>query len=1158
MAGKILKKYYKLIDVHFCVYLQAAGDAPFMDDKLEFQYELIQPHDDLTFVAAYVVSPSQFYVHMNAKIGALDAMMERLNAELGSVSRRPTANIGIGQPCCTLYSDDRRWYRAKIVSTDERRRGDLCVEFVDYGNTETVAANVVHRLPSHYFELPVQAVQCQLDEVVPITGSDWSDDAAAHFEELLGDVVHAAKVVRVDGSNHAVEMKSVARKLVERRFAKWKGDGAATVVHSGQTSKTSESSASLRQLEPKKAGWQDTKPVSPDFGPGGKSQSIDRQNAYSASSKIFTAACNSVINSRPVSGDGSGGFKSRTDNAPVAAPTSPTPQNFTPMNVATNVLQSVVISWVVSPAEFYCQLVDNRRTIEQLSMCLCETYQLTRDCMLSAADCTPGRPCVAYYEHDRNWYRGRIVSRAGDKVTVFYVDYGNTEVVGVGRVQGATAQLLKSPPMQAVKCSLAAVEPGAFDQALSLPDLKCKFLNMHDGAYTVELYDQSGCAFKPPVAAKSPPAAKEKEISTAKSYVHKHSLKVNDAVQLEVVYVADGSNVFNCHILGQTDELDTLMADLATVCEGHAALASFPEVGQPCAALYSEDGSWYRAVVDSIPAGDESHRVVKFVDYGNIESCDVSSLRALDAKFLHVPVCRVDCRLNGMTALSLNDVIDDLLGQQFPATVVAVDRDGTVAVELKQVDGDELFSATHGELFARATMSLPAEVPPCDPVDVYITHVTSPSDFYLQMASVENRLTELADSLVEVYDADNSDELKLSNLVVGDLCCARYSVDGSWYRAVVESVAADKLSVRFVDYGNSDEVSQADVRRLTERFTAIPACAWHCQFNAMQSFSWTDESKQKLVDLAAAGEKLFVCSFVSRSSSPFPVLLKDDDVDVGTQLFGILPTTESAEPSPRGSEVVLPVAVPPSDAVDVCITFAESPSDFYIQLASVEDELSDLADELISEYDSLTADDRRLANVSVGGLCCAKYSADGAWYRATISEIVSAGEVRVLFVDYGNSDVVSTSSEVKQLAEKFCAKPPFAFRCTLAGVGPVTDCADAEKTKFLELTVTEDEVPAVFSCQFLDQDVDTGRHVVSLSADGVDMCSKFTDGAVTAEAGEVTGDVRSYPQVDIVPGKHQVRLTVCVVISQNKFFAVITWLPLFGNSWKPENLREFR
>ena len=1131
LTNKLSRSYQTPVDQ------TAAGDASMslakrrqsvdsngMDDdgfaSRGYKVELCTAGEQLNCMAAYVVSPAEFYLHKVTNTSALDEMMEELNADYANFGSSQPSSMSVGRPCCALYSADNRWYRAKLVSVSDERSRCLSVEFVDYGNTETVDACHVHRLRSRYLALPVQALHCRLVDVVPVTGLDWNDDAAASFEEVLGDSVIAVKFVSVDDCIHNVEMNDIAQKFVDSGFAKRK-DRIPVTLGNGRTSTVVDASRGSNKFDTRKS----------------EMQKLRELEAAPASRGSY---------SRQLSGgsSASGGFAEKTESPWAATSnTAATEQlSFIAMNITADTRHSVVVSWVVSPSEFYCQLVDNCRAIEQLSKDLRETYQTGKQHVMRAGDCTADRPCVAFYEADRNWYRGRIVSCDSGRVTVLYVDYGNTEVVRVEQVRSAAAQFLRSPPVQAVKCCLQGAEQrasqwtkdeiSAFDKAVSAPPLTCRFINMQNDVYTVDLSDQSGhdltsqFCYKPTAAAVTGEQGVSSKVAvkTCQQYQHECGLKENDVVQLEVVYVADGSSLFQCHVVGQTDDLDELMGELAHDCEHRSPLSDL-DFGRPCAAMYSEDGSWYRATVDSIPPDDTEKRIVKFVDYGNVESCSVSSLRELDSRFLRVPVRRVDCRLHGMTASSLDGVVDDLLGVQFTATVVAVEvPSNIVTVELK-TDTGEPFAATHQELFTRHVVPLPATEPPQDEVDVYVTHVVSPSDLYIQTASVEPQLTELVDQLMEVYDAGDAEELKLTDVTVGGLCCARYSADESWYRAVIEAVRDDTLSVRFVDYGNTDEVRRADVRRLTDQFTSVPACAWHCQLVSSQT-SWTDAERQRLVELADAGEKLFVCSFVSRSQSPYLVTLKDGDTDIGQQFFG---SSQPADTSPAeqgtGGFALsdLAVAEPPSDPTEVCVTSAESPSDFYVQLTSVEDELTQLANELVDEYDSLSASERQLPSVEVGRLCCARYSADAAWYRAVITEIISDSKVRVLFIDYGNTDEVSTSADVKLLSEKFCTKPAFVYHCGLAAVKPraADDWTDDVKTRFTELTTNEEQV---FTCRFVSRDADTGRHLVSLkSADEVDVCSLV----------DIPPDVSDSIDVPLIarhiisPGKHKVS-SVCL------------------------------
>lgn len=46
------------------------------------------------------------------------------------------------------------------------------------------------------------------------------------------------------------------------------------------------------------------------------------------------------------------------------------------------------------------------------------------------------------------------------------------------------------------------------------------------------------------------------------------------------------------------------------------------------------------------------------------------------------------------------------------------------------------------------------------------------------------------------------------------MCAAKYSADNCWYRAKIEKIAGNKVSVHYVDYGNKADVAPSDCAQL--------------------------------------------------------------------------------------------------------------------------------------------------------------------------------------------------------------------------------------------------------------------------------------------------------------------------------------------------------
>ena len=67
-----------------------------------------------------------------------------------------------------------------------------------------------------------------------------------------------------------------------------------------------------------------------------------------------------------------------------------------------------------------------------------------------------GMACVAKFEDDGRWYRGKIVAVMDSLVDVLFVDYGNVQPTPISWVKAIDKEFVDLPP-QAYKCSLDVV-----------------------------------------------------------------------------------------------------------------------------------------------------------------------------------------------------------------------------------------------------------------------------------------------------------------------------------------------------------------------------------------------------------------------------------------------------------------------------------------------------------------------------------------------------------------------------------------------------------------------------------------------------------------------------------------------------------------------------
>ena len=75
----------------------------------------------------------------------------------------------------------------------------------------------------------------------------------------------------------------------------------------------------------------------------------------------------------------------------------------------------------------------------------------------------------------------------------------------------------------------------------------------------------------------------------------------------------------------------------------------------------------------------------------------------------------------------------------------------------------------------------------------------------------------------------------------------------------------------------------------------------------------------------------------------------------------------------------------PNTKEDVLVTHVVDPEHFHVQFTSMAKKLDAIMDQLEEFYAKLGPDDCVLRRVGLGVACVAKYSADGAWYRAKVT-----------------------------------------------------------------------------------------------------------------------------------------------------------------------------
>ncbi|XP_016283842.2 tudor domain-containing protein 15 [Monodelphis domestica] len=116
----------------------------------------------------------------------------------------------------------------------------------------------------------------------------------------------------------------------------------------------------------------------------------------------------------------------------------------------------------------------------------------------------------------------------------------------------------------------------------------------------------------------------------------------------------------------------------------------------------------------------------------------------------------------------------------------------------------------------------------------------------------------------------------------------------------------------------------------------------------------------------------------------------------------------------------------------VKIASAVSPSWFYCHLMKWLPELDNLTTAMSLHYETVSRE-RNPPCDNFGLLCVAKRR-NGQWYRGVLQQLLPLDQVKIWFMDLGNSEAVP-SNYVKKLKQEFSSLPLFSFPCTLSHIG---------------------------------------------------------------------------------------------------------------------------
>nr|WNS50065.1 tudor domain-containing protein-like protein [Halisarca dujardinii] len=786
------------------------------------------------------------------------------------------------------------------------------------------------------------------------------------------------------------------------------------------------------------------------------------------------------------------------DTAEVAAATVSMPTTGAPFESR--------ITYVESPTEFYAQFTKWESDLNSQLEDMYEHYTST-EC--GSGNVRENSVCAALFEEDSNWYRARVLSISKTKARVFFVDYGNKVEVDLANLRALNVKFT-SLPHQALLCSLDSknkvllpnaketIELATADKVVlvtptgkmqgpaHLVNVRIGTTDLCSEVMTVALDSASPQGTLKPVSSQS----------TGKRKLQFSDLRSNSVHKLFLI-VWESDSAVACQFADSHLELEVLSGGLNSYYSTKTNLSPPPSIssGDFVCAKFPEDDCWYRALVKKSCHGDQFE--VLYLDFGNQATVSKHHIRELDEQFCTTLVQTIVCCFSSPVQSQLSD------------------REDMEVRVLKQIDqlrySVELAPHTGSVKASVPSLAAPTIIPlalssvrESGFIDIQVTFAASPMLFYCQDQSCTAHLEKLVEQL-------NHHCMQLpprQQPKVSDICVAKFTQDGSWYRARIQSVDLKQglVGVQFVDYGNADTVPTAHVCDLPLDFSYLPQQAIPCMLSGV--FKPTEGWSQSALDIFEnlVVEKSFVAEIKGKNSmegsdqSILVVELLDDDVLLKETFLREVEGFVSRDSQAAGSKDHAPVSLMPYPLLDLEtgrtlqaeVTHVESPSSFYLQPFSTEEDLCRVNERIGQAVSDASRSTARLpaGDLSSGAPCLVQFSVDQQWYRGLVErKTEKAGQQswRVRFVDFGNTEVFTSPSSLLPCPADLLAIPALSLQCALHGVDPMLGVKGWSRlvvTSFTEMLLNKE---VEFS--ILRQDALLAQ--IKLSLDGRDVRDSF-------------------------------------------------------------------
>ncbi|NXU50842.1 TDR15 protein, partial [Turnix velox] len=637
----------------------------------------------------YVLNPSEFWVQTceyENEFQALTKNVADAYNQCGSdemVLKDPEP----GLLCCARYSKDKCFYRGVVI---EVLYEDITVYFLDFGNIDTVPCYDVKILLPEFSDLPAFAVHCGLACTFSVDDM-WVKKEIDFFKHIVLNKPLLLHVIGKENNKYlvnaqyrnGVELRNVTTCMVQAGFAEyWEMTlGAAKKIQAPNFSK----------FKKKRNVWRISHSRKKKLH--GNGEILWEETSFSVPSELGDSAVLSCF--------GKGAMSKRHELVHVKK------LLYKEFEFKPGAVFEVVCSYVVSPADFSCQLKSNLPELNNLMQKM-QTYY--------GKHTNPYKPgqvaCVVKCPKDGKWYRATVLQQVStNEVDVVFVDYGYQQRVLVKNLQAVLPDFL-TLESQAFRCRLKDVTV-QFDSdhcteevlrdfvnfvsasrgpltcviyALILvsPSCLCNVVDLQTSSISAdEFLREHGLAPSEYIGERNLPS-----LGSLYSFCYSSfNIKIGSEEEVYITHVHSPSK-FYCQLNRNTETIEALMKKVTVLSEMSSDTKYDISNTRLYIARYFVDGLFYRAL--AFPVESTSYLCAYFVDFGNknmVERDQLIPIPNSDTDLMFTPMQAIKCCLSGLRESKIPARVtrwfeETFLGKLLKAVIVSRESDGQIVVEL--------------------------------------------------------------------------------------------------------------------------------------------------------------------------------------------------------------------------------------------------------------------------------------------------------------------------------------------------------------------------------------------------------------------------------------------------------------------------------------------